>query len=127
MRNSYRMITPVVLAALVIGVAALPARADAPLISQAAEVDYGDLDLAKSAGVERLYARMQAATDKVCGARYRPGTLVTDPGWRTCIADALDQAVADLDVPTVTAYHAANAGRRSARTAARLAAADARN
>ena len=127
MRSSYRMITPVVLAALVMGVAALPASAAAPLIRQSAEVHYGDLDLAKSAGLERLYARLRVATEQVCGMRYWPGTLVTDPSWRTCVADALDQAVADIDVPTVTAYHAANAGRSNARTAARLVAADARN
>lgn len=124
MRSSYsiRIFAPALLAALIGTVAALPARAAPPLVEQSTEVRYGDLDLDKPAGVAQLYARLRVAAEQVCDARFRPGTLVVAPSWRTCVAGALEQAVAAVDQPALTAYHAANTSQADARSADRLAA-----
>jgi len=124
MRSSYSIgiFAPALLAALVGTVATLPARAAGPAVEQSTAVRYDDLDLDKAAGVEALYARLRAAAEKVCDARFLPGTLVVAPAWRTCMAGALDQAVAAVDQPALTSYHAANTSRADARNADRLAA-----
>ena len=124
MRSSYsiRIFAPALLAALVGTVAALPARAAPPVVEQSIAVRYDDLDLDKPAGVETLYARLRAAAEKVCDARFLPGTLVVAPAWRTCMTGALEQAVAAVDQPALTAYHAANTGQTDARSAEGLAA-----
>jgi len=127
MRSSYsiKVLAPALFAALVATVATLPARADAQ-IEQSKEVRYDDLNLDQAAGVEQLYRRLQGAATNVCDSRYKPGTLFVDPKWRTCMADALAQAVAAVDRPAVTAYHAARTSQPDAR-GNQLAAADARN
>ena len=56
----------------------------------------------------------------VCDTGYRPQTLFLVPTWRACLTGALDQAVAKVDRPALTAYHAAK-HRGGARGTARLA------
>jgi UrcA family protein len=128
MRSSYSVkLLGSALLAVVGAIATLPAGAAPPLVAESAEVRYDDLDLDNAAGVAELYARLHFAAEKVCDFRLRPGTLLVDPRWRTCMSGALGQAVATVDRPALSAYHAANAGRRNARSADRLATADARN
>jgi len=117
MRNSI-----VTLGVLMLGLATVaPAAAEAPLISESTAIRYGDLDLDKTAGVAQLYARMRTAAERVCGERYRPGTLVVEPAWRECVAAAVDTAVATLDRAAVTEYHAAHADPAVAANVARSA------
>jgi UrcA family protein len=128
MRSSYsiKLLGPALLA--VVGtVATLPAAAAPPVVAESTEVRYADLDLDNAAGIAELYARLHVAAEKVCDSRFHPGTLVVAASWRTCVADALTQAVAAVDRPAVTAYHAANASQPDARSADRLATANARN
>ncbi|HEY9183378.1 MAG TPA: UrcA family protein, partial [Gammaproteobacteria bacterium] len=116
MRSSYsiKLLGPALLAAFV-GIATLPAGAAPPSIAESTEVRYADLDLDNAAGIAELYARLQGAAEKVCDSRFHPGTLVVSASWRTCVADALTQAVAAVDRPAVTAYHASNASLPDAR------------
>jgi UrcA family protein len=124
MRSSYsiKILGAALLAAFVGGVATVPAAAAPPLVAESTSVHYGDLDLDNTAGIAALHARLQVAAEKVCDSRFQPGTLVVSTSWRTCVADALTQAVAAVDRPAVTAYHAANTGHTAARSADRLAA-----
>lgn len=120
MRNS--IVSIGTLGVLMLGLAtAAPAAAESPLVAESTAIRYGDLDLDKTAGVARLYARMQAAAERVCGARYRPGTLLVEPAWRECVAAAVNAAVTKLDRPAVTEYHAAHADPAVAANAARSA------
>jgi UrcA family protein len=120
MRNS--IVSIGTLTALMLGLAAIaPAAAEAPLVSESTAIRYGDLDLDKTAGVAQLYARMRTAAERVCGERYRPGTLVVEPAWRDCVAAAVAAGVAALDRPAVTEYHAAHADPAVAANAARSA------
>ena len=102
---------------------ALPAVADSRLVEESIEVRYADLDLDKEAGVANLYVRLKNAAEQVCDTGYRPPALFLSSSWRACVTAALDQAVANLDRPAVTAYHASRATLGGARGAARLTAA----
>jgi UrcA family protein len=124
MRSSYsiKSLAPALLAGFFIVAATVPAVA-APLgVAESTSVRYGDLDLDSAAGVAQLYARLQVAAEQVCDSRFHPGTHVVAASWRTCVAEALTQAVAAVDRPAVTAYHAANTGHTAARSADRIAA-----
>jgi UrcA family protein len=122
MRSSYSIKFSAALLAAFFGVIALPAAAAPPVVAESTEVRYGDLDLDNAAGVAELYARLQVAAEKVCDSRFHPGTFVVSASWKTCVAEALTQAVAAVDRPAVTAYHASNASLPDARSANRLAA-----
>ena len=124
MRSSYsiKSLAPALLAGFFGIVATFSAGAAPPVVAESTEVRYGDLDLDNTAGIAELYARLQVAAEKVCDSRFQPGTLVVSASWRTCVADALTQAVSAVDRPAVTAYHAANTGHTAARSADRLAA-----
>ena len=97
----------------------LPAAA-AGTVEESVAVRYSDLNLDDAAGVAKLYARLQAAAEKVCDTGYRPQALFLVHGWRACVTAALEQGVAAVDRPALTAYHAAKA--RPARSVAAVAA-----
>ena len=97
----------------------LPAAA-AGTVEESVAVRYSDLNLDDAAGVAKLYARLQAAAEKVCDTGYRPQALFLAHGWRACVTAALEQGVAAVDRPALTAYHAAKA--RPARSVAAVAA-----
>jgi UrcA family protein len=124
MRSSYsiKFLGPALLAGFFGVAATVPAVAAPPAVAESTEVRYSDLDLDSAAGIAALYGRLQVAAEKVCDSRFHPGTRVVSPSWRTCVAEALTQAVAAVDRPAVTAYHASNASLPDARSANRLAA-----
>jgi UrcA family protein len=68
-------------------------------------VRIADLNLAQPRDVARLYTRISKAADQVCGPRSVGGFNLTSTDYRTCYADAIEQAVAHLDRPVVTAYY----------------------
>ena len=120
MRNS--IVSIGTLGVLMFGLATVaPAAAEAPLVAESTAIHYGDLDLDKTAGVAQLYARIRTAAERVCGTRYRPGTLLVEPAWRDCVAAAIEAGVATLDRRAVTEYHAAHADPALAANAARSA------
>ena len=107
---------------LLVTAVALPAAADSRLVQESTEVRYTDLDLGKEAGVANLYARLKNAAEQVCDTGYPSSALFLSTKSRACVADALQQAVAKVDRPALTAYHAARAPA-GARGTARIASA----
>jgi UrcA family protein len=72
-------------------------------------VSYADLDLSKPAGVEMLYQRIKDAARTVCAPLASKG--LTREGvwrlWRDCYEQAVSNAVASINRPTLTALHRA--------------------
>ena len=81
------------------------AFADNPL--RVETVNFRDLNVATPAGVEALYRRIQAAADRVCRERDR----MEQQRAIACAKKAEAQAVEDLSLPLLTAYHRAKTGR----------------
>jgi UrcA family protein len=77
------------------------ANADpAPQVS----VRFTDLDLTRTEGAAALYQRLQRAAASVCGSadtKDLPGVTRV----HACIRTAIDEAVAKVDQPTLTAYY----------------------
>jgi hypothetical protein len=72
--------------------------------------------------VANLYARLRNAAERVCDTAWGPQSLFLSSSQRACVTAALDQAVANVDRPALTAYHAARASQAGVR-GPRLAAA----
>jgi UrcA family protein len=107
--------------AILAGTTVLPAAADGRFVEESLEVRYTDLDLGKEAGVATLYTRLRNAAEQVCNLGSGPQALVLSSSERACVTAALDGAVANVDRPALTAYHAARssqAGVRGPRLAA---------
>ncbi len=108
--------------AILAATAVLPAAADGRFVEESLAVRYTDLDLGKEAGVAKLYGRLRNAAEQVCSSGAGPSPLFLSSSLRACVTAALDQAIANVDRPAVTAYHAAKASRAGVR-GPRLAAA----
>ena len=80
---------------------------DAELILRHIPVPYGDLDLKGEQGVQSMLQRLQHATVKACGGwpSYNPAMPQVKASFKTCRAEALQEAVATLDQPAVTAAY----------------------
>jgi UrcA family protein len=70
-----------------------------------ATVHFGDLNVDRPAGAAVLYRRIRRAAEGVCGEEREPGTHMVSQQWRSCVAQAIDEAVVSLDRPALTAYH----------------------
>jgi UrcA family protein len=101
--------------ALLIGAAAtlvtLTAQADQPLtLNGAGEaslvVNFSDLNLDTPAGVQSLYARLSRAAGRVCGGNSDPRDLAAKEQFRTCHAQAMNTAVAQVDSQRLQVLHA---------------------
>jgi UrcA family protein len=79
-----------------------------------AVVKYGDLDLSKVSDVERLYSRLQQASEQVCYT-YRDRTLRMRQLLADCSNGALSRAVEMVNEPKLTQLHAAEPRIRVAR------------
>jgi UrcA family protein len=75
-------------------------------------VRYDDLNLATSAGVDALYRRISNAARAVCPDEYSRD-LVTVAASARCQANAVDQAVREVNNPHLALVHAARAARVS--------------
>ena len=84
----------------------LPASAGEPTDPPRRIVKFADLDLTRSAGVAALYVRIESAAKAVCEP-----PIARDLGSmmraRTCAAQALSRAVADVNAPLLTSYYLA--------------------
>ena len=68
-------------------------------------VSFADLDLNRTSGADTALARIKLAARKVCGARPSPRELVPMIQHRSCVVLAVDNGVADLGAPLVTARY----------------------
>ena len=69
-------------------------------------VSYADLDLSNPAGAHTLYQRIKAAASTVC-APLESKELKRNRLWRDCYEQAVSNAVATINRPTLTALHQA--------------------
>ncbi len=83
---------------------ATPARTNE--MRHSAAVDFSDLNFNRPADVAALYARISYAADQVCGPRATTGSYSTSPGYLRCHANAVEEAVARVNRPELTAFHA---------------------
>jgi UrcA family protein len=67
-------------------------------------VHYSDLNLNRPRDVARLYARITLAADKLCGPRSLTGSYYKRADYESCYSDAVAQAVARVDQPSLSAY-----------------------
>jgi UrcA family protein len=81
-------------------------------------VKFGDLNLGAPAGVAALYQRVHTAAMHVCGDE-QTGDLASWKQYKSCIKQAEDRAVKDINVEGLTAYYQMKTGQQP--TATRLA------
>jgi UrcA family protein len=75
------------------------------LQAHAIAVKYSDLDLNRPADVSILYHRIRVAANESCGLGEITGSHLKQPSWELCVASAVEEAVAQVDRPALTAYH----------------------
>lgn len=95
-------------------VSAAPALAEPVSRTTSIAVSYADLDLSRAEGVQTLSHRLKSAIDQVCGKPHDTASQTVARKIRACRATAMDQAVAAIDAPLLTALRASGEGRRIA-------------
>ncbi len=87
--------------ALVVSLMASPRlrAADAPVVRPARSTDvyFGDLNLNTRGDVATLYKRIRAAAEQVCGSRAFTGWFYTYTEYRSCVADATQRAIGEVN------------------------------
>jgi UrcA family protein len=73
--------------------------------AKAQTVSYADLDLSKPAGAQTLYKRIKAAARSVCGPVDQYTFQMPSRVFRACFEQAIADAVAQVDRPSLTALH----------------------
>lgn len=68
-------------------------------------VRFSDLDLNRSSDAAVLYDRIDIAARQVCGPRTLTGSYVTTSGFARCYTNAVEQAVASVNSPQLTALY----------------------
>ena len=66
-------------------------------------VSFRDLNLSTPAGAATLYRRIKSAAESVCG--YEETDFRAQISWRACVRRAVDDAVAKVNSPQLTALH----------------------
>jgi UrcA family protein len=78
--------------------------ADAPS-AQSLRITVSDLDLNKSSDVATLYQRIKSAAQQACGADVVTGSRLISGSKKQCLSQAVDSAVAQINNPSLSAYH----------------------
>lgn len=102
----YRVMTAV-LATLVCGAALADDFPD-----PAKTVSYADLNLKSQAGVATLYQRIKKAAFEVCQIPVGTHQIRIEQELKACKEDAVDRAIAQANVPMLTALHQSKTGRK---------------
>lgn len=114
-----RFVVALGVAALSCGAAlAHPAGAEAPK----AVVNYTNLDLSKESDVRLLYARLQRASELVCGDYQDLRSLASRRAYDTCYQESLSRAVNQVNHSAVTAMFAADSRVKVAGRVAKVSA-----
>lgn len=72
--------------------------------AQSIKVSFRDLDLQRPDDIARLYRRLNAAADQLCGSRAFNIFYYTLPQYQACVDDSVQKAVAHIKQPALTAY-----------------------
>lgn len=73
--------------------------------SPSIKVSFRDLDLHRPGDVARLYRRLNAAADQLCGSRAFNIFYYTLPQYQACVDDSVQKAIAHIKQPGLTAYY----------------------
>lgn len=68
-------------------------------------VSYDDLNLASTAGLDRLYRRVKSAAHEVCGVENFKVSLDIVRKNRECVAGSIDSAIGQIGDTRLTALH----------------------
>ncbi|HEY5755801.1 MAG TPA: UrcA family protein [Steroidobacter sp.] len=68
-------------------------------------VNYDELDISNSEGLELLYTRIENAAMSVCGYDRLPKELARQRRPAACYHAAVDDAIKQVNQPTLTALH----------------------
>jgi UrcA family protein len=112
-----RHLGPVAAALLALGATFGGAAATeaAPANTRSAAVEYADLELGNGLAVDKLYARIAAAAEQVCGA-YEARDLRARADWRACYEAAVSDAVARVPHAALAERHRAKRARSDVTT-----------
>lgn len=83
----------------------------APPADPAKTVNYSDLNLKSSAGVDALYKRLKKAAYEVCQMPTGTRQIRIEQEFKACKADAVDRAIQQVNLPMLTALHQSKTGR----------------
>ena len=75
-------------------------------------VTYGDLNLNRPEGVTALYRRVSHAAVAVC-TPFESRELTQMSAWKQCVSASISRAVAQINIPALTAYANARDGHAS--------------
>jgi UrcA family protein len=111
MNTFLRSSTLALLAGLATTIDTAPVSAALPeYTTNSVKVSFADLDLSTNAGAETLYKRIQLAANQVCGSYRDRRSMKFYQDWKTCRSQAIENAVAKVDRPTLTAVHSNKTG-----------------
>jgi UrcA family protein len=111
MNTFLRSSTLVLLAGLAYTIDSAPVSAASPeYTTLSVKVSFADLDLSTNAGAATLYKRIQIAANQVCGSYNERRGMKFYQDWKTCRSQAVANAVAKVDRPTLTAVHSNKTG-----------------
>ena len=74
-------------------------------------VNYSDLNLNSSAGVEALYKRIKKAAYEVCQIPSGTHQIRIESEFKACKVDSVDRAIQQVNLPSLTALHQSRTGR----------------
>jgi len=93
------------LAAVVLGLGSVSSFASTSIGAEPSmKVSFGELDLSKPAGAEALYKRIRKAAFTVCGG-YESPVAWTYTTRSRCFKTAVNESVAKVNAPLLTALH----------------------
>ena len=110
----FRTITSAFAALAIIAAAVAPASADPARHAVSVRVSYADLDLSRIEGVKTLTARIENALNKACGRTQARVPQNVRRNIQACRKAGMETAVASIDAPLLTAFHADRQGTQVA-------------
>ena len=72
-------------------------------VTHSQTVKFADLDLSKSEGLKTLLSRIRGAAGEVCAPKPETNDVNGSTGYKKCVGDAVNGAVAKVGNPSLTA------------------------
>jgi UrcA family protein len=95
----------IALAASVLSLSTLAARAAPTAEPYSVTVQFADLDIERKAGVAKLYSRIKAAAQRVCDQQANE-RLAAKQTYSVCVERAVAAAIARINRPMLSEYAA---------------------
>jgi UrcA family protein len=114
MKISIRLAAVSLLAASLQAIGLAAAATDSATAARSIAVDYHDLSLDRPADVARLYQRIRAAADQVCGPREVTGSRLPARAYQPCVDAAVGHSVTAVASPALRAYYESHSSAAAA-------------